>query len=58
MEEELGIDERWMQDSPGYQEGLKLLSERKYRRALDKLETLVVQRLFELTKLGMSGTGK
>ncbi|KAH9918796.1 uncharacterized protein B0H18DRAFT_882567 [Fomitopsis serialis] len=33
------------------------LNERKYRRVLDNLERLVVQRLFELTKLGMSGIG-
>lgn len=35
-----------------------MMNERQYRRALDSLELLVVQRLFELTKLGMSGTGK
>jgi hypothetical protein len=28
-----------------------------YRTALDDLERLVVQRLFELSKLSMSGTG-
>ncbi|KAJ7756906.1 hypothetical protein B0H14DRAFT_2245062, partial [Mycena olivaceomarginata] len=30
-------------------------TERKYREALTEVERLVVQRLFELTKLGMSG---
>ncbi|RDX41765.1 hypothetical protein OH76DRAFT_1333840, partial [Lentinus brumalis] len=30
---------------------------RKYRLALDHLERLVIQRMFELTKLGMSGIG-
>ncbi|KAF9032732.1 hypothetical protein BJ165DRAFT_1357706, partial [Panaeolus papilionaceus] len=30
---------------------------RAYRHALDSLERLVVQRLFELTKLGMNGVG-
>ncbi|KAI0349008.1 hypothetical protein OH77DRAFT_1384823, partial [Trametes cingulata] len=30
---------------------------RKYRLALDNLERLVVQRLFELKKLGMNGLG-
>ncbi|OCH84142.1 hypothetical protein OBBRIDRAFT_701500, partial [Obba rivulosa] len=33
------------------------LSRREYNRALDNLERLVVQRLFELTKAGMSGIG-
>ncbi|KAF9035755.1 hypothetical protein BJ165DRAFT_1533241 [Panaeolus papilionaceus] len=31
--------------------------ERAYRHTLDSLERLVVQRLFELTKLGMNGVG-
>ncbi|KAJ7108828.1 hypothetical protein C8R44DRAFT_884859 [Mycena epipterygia] len=38
-----------------YTDGLVLMGERRYRLALDKLERLVVQRLLELTKLGMSG---
>jgi hypothetical protein len=57
VEEALGIETRWMPDSPEYKEALVTLRERKYRRALDKLERLVVQRLFELTKIGMSGIG-
>lgn len=57
MEEDLSITERWVPGSQDYERGMKLISERKYRAALDKLERLVVQRLFELTKLGMSGTG-
>lgn len=57
LEEELDIETRWTTDSPQYQEALVLMSERQYRRALDTLELLVVQRLFELTKLGLSGTG-
>jgi hypothetical protein len=34
-----------------------LLTERKYLIALAEVERLVVQRLLELTKLGMSGVG-
>lgn len=41
-----------------YNDALVLLAERKYRRALDELEHLVVQRLLEMTKLGMNGVGK
>ncbi|KZT68377.1 hypothetical protein DAEQUDRAFT_671556 [Daedalea quercina L-15889] len=33
------------------------LSKRRYQRAVDNLERLVVQRLFELSKLGISGIG-
>ncbi len=57
FEEEHSIVERWVPGSPQYTEALTLLAERKYRRAIDTLERLVVQRLFELTKLGMNGVG-
>jgi hypothetical protein len=33
------------------------MSERRYKKAVSDLESLVVQRLFEMTKLGMSGVG-
>jgi hypothetical protein len=56
-EEEHNIDVRWVPDSDIYKETQKLLVERSYRRAIDNLERLVVQRLFELTKLGMNGVG-
>jgi hypothetical protein len=58
FEEEHGIEERWKEDSEIYRSTSKLLAERSYRRAVDNLERLVVQRLFELTKLGMNGVGK
>ena len=57
FEEEHDINKRWTADSKEYRDALVLISERKYRRALDKLESLVVKRLFEFTKLGMSGVG-
>ena len=31
---------------------------RKYYKSVDTLERLIVQRLFELTKLGMRGVGE
>jgi hypothetical protein len=58
IEEILGIEHRWTPEMPEYAAALKVAHERKYRRALDNLERLVVQRLFELTKLGMSGVGE
>lgn len=42
---------------PEYNDALVILSQRTYRRALDELERLFVQRLLELTKLGMNGVG-
>jgi uncharacterized protein with PIN domain len=57
LEEELNIEKRWTVDSPQYQEALVLMNERKYRQGLDSLELLIVQRLFELTKLGQNGIG-
>ncbi|KAH9923875.1 uncharacterized protein B0H18DRAFT_878327 [Fomitopsis serialis] len=52
-EKELDISVRWTPNSTEYQEACKLLTMRQYQRAVDELERLVVQRLFELTKLGM-----
>ncbi|KAK7060534.1 hypothetical protein VNI00_001300 [Paramarasmius palmivorus] len=49
--------ERWTKDSNEYQEALKLRLERRYWEALEELELVVVQRLFELTKLDMSDIG-
>jgi hypothetical protein len=57
-EEEHSIDTRWLPDSESYKATQILLVERSYRRAVDNLERLVVQLLFELTKLGMNGVGK
>ncbi|KAJ7792184.1 hypothetical protein B0H14DRAFT_3160393 [Mycena olivaceomarginata] len=54
FEEEHAIEDRWTPDSRQYKDALVMLGERKYQRALDRLELLVVKRLFELTKLGMS----
>ncbi|KAJ3499863.1 hypothetical protein NLJ89_g10044 [Agrocybe chaxingu] len=56
-EEEHNIPIRWAPTSQEYEDGAKLVRERKYRRALDELERLVVQRLFEMTKLGQNGVG-
>ncbi|KAI0684967.1 hypothetical protein C8T65DRAFT_712851 [Cerioporus squamosus] len=57
IEEELSIEERWLPKSDEYVAGVGELACRKYRCALDNLERLVIQRMFELTKLGMSGIG-
>ncbi|KAI1781971.1 hypothetical protein LXA43DRAFT_907171 [Ganoderma leucocontextum] len=51
----LSVEERWVPKSKDYEDALSELTQRQYRLALDNLERLIVQRLFELTKLGMSG---
>jgi hypothetical protein len=57
FEEEHAIDVRWASDSAKYKDALVLTTQRRYKAALAEVERLVVQRLFELTKLGMSGLG-
>ncbi|KAJ7670822.1 hypothetical protein DFH06DRAFT_981090 [Mycena polygramma] len=57
MEDRLDPAERWTSDSREWQEAAELVSTRRYRLAVNRLEELVVKRLFELTKMNMSGTG-
>ncbi len=57
IEDEMDIEGRWHPGCAEYKEGAKVLVERRYRRAIDNLERLIVQRLFELSKLGMGGLG-
>ena len=56
-EEERNIAIRWAPTSQEYLDALTIVHEWKYRRAIDDLERLVVQQLFEMSKLGMSGIG-
>ena len=58
MEVEMGIVKRWDPTSPEYQETLGYLSTRQYQRALEELQRLVIQRLFELHKMNLLGTGE
>lgn len=57
LEVKLGITARWTPVTPEYATALQYLHERKYRRALERLQRLVIQRLFELHKLNVSQTG-
>ncbi|KAJ7606265.1 hypothetical protein FB45DRAFT_1041458 [Roridomyces roridus] len=57
LELELGVLERWKEDDPRFVEAQKQAREFRYQQALDRLELLVVERLFELTKVNQSGTG-
>lgn len=57
LEQQLDITERWTADSAEYVNVTEFIQRRKYLKAVDTLEALVVQRLFELTKMNQSGTG-
>ncbi|KAJ7747099.1 hypothetical protein B0H14DRAFT_2406361 [Mycena olivaceomarginata] len=48
---------RWTVDDEEYENAEALVASRHYRLALNKLEELVIKRLFKLTKMNMSGTG-
>jgi hypothetical protein len=52
------IASRWVRGSPEYEEGKRNIVVVRYRKALDTLQHLVVQRLLELTKLNVSSIGK
>ncbi|KAJ7711679.1 hypothetical protein B0H16DRAFT_1343537 [Mycena metata] len=53
----MGVADRWEPTSPEWAEAAHLVSTRRYRLALLKLERLVIQRMFELTKMNLSQTG-
>ncbi|KAG1734231.1 uncharacterized protein EDB91DRAFT_1238444 [Suillus paluster] len=54
---QLQVEERWAIGEDTYNKYKRETSLRRYRVALDELECLVVMRLFELSKLSLSGTG-
>ncbi|KAJ7825761.1 hypothetical protein B0H14DRAFT_3088555 [Mycena olivaceomarginata] len=57
MEKKMDILVRWTVDDEEYNNAEALVASRHYCLALNKLEELVIKRLFELTKMNMSGTG-
>ncbi|KAI6017609.1 hypothetical protein BKA83DRAFT_4058793 [Pisolithus microcarpus] len=57
LERKLSISRRWVPEDKEWQDAGRLVANREYRRALDNLESLVVARLFELTKMNRAGTG-
>lgn len=57
MEVKMGITHRWEPSSPEYQATIKYMCTREYHRAMDNLQCLVIQRLFELQRLNVAQTG-
>jgi hypothetical protein len=52
-----GINERWVSSDPQYIQAREYCSQRRFTRVVEELEGLVIQRLFELSKANLSGTG-
>ena len=57
IERTLGIPERWSEECAEYKAVECYMNNRQFVRAIDTLERLVVQRLFELSKANLAGTG-
>ncbi|KAJ7867192.1 hypothetical protein B0H14DRAFT_3441889 [Mycena olivaceomarginata] len=57
LERQLEIVDRWTPASPRWESTTVAVMKRKYRLALDALELLIVERIFELTKMNRSQTG-
>jgi hypothetical protein len=55
FETKLGIEIRWTPTHPEWAKTIKYISLRDYHRAIDRLEGLVVSRLFELAKMNQVG---
>lgn len=58
LETRLLLRHPWTEDTPEYKDTAAYIHQRQYHRALNKLEQLVVQRLFELSKANVVGMGK
>ena len=60
LEDQLGIEpmDRWTMDRCEYVQMLEYSQQRQFIRAVEELENLVVQRLFELSKANLASTGK
>ncbi|KAJ7722253.1 hypothetical protein B0H14DRAFT_3520387 [Mycena olivaceomarginata] len=57
LELRLAITTRWAPGDEKWIEVSAMLSKRRYQRALDHLQGLIIARMFELAKCNMSGTG-
>ncbi|KDQ13443.1 hypothetical protein BOTBODRAFT_90530, partial [Botryobasidium botryosum FD-172 SS1] len=53
----ISFEDRWTENSGAYANAVKLSDDLEFQKALDKLERLIILRLFELEKSRMRGTG-
>lgn len=59
LEERLGLrrDQRWKKGSKEWKKAKEAVYMSKYHKVLDRLEGLIVSRVFELSKMNIAGTG-
>ncbi|KAJ7880232.1 hypothetical protein B0H14DRAFT_3082710 [Mycena olivaceomarginata] len=57
LEEKLGISDHWTSESLQWTATVEQVKQKKYQKALDAVELLVVEHIFELTKINQSQTG-
>ncbi|KAI5996402.1 hypothetical protein EDD15DRAFT_2387357 [Pisolithus albus] len=57
LEVKLGITKCWVPEDEEWQTAGRLVTNHKYQRCLDQLESLIVARIFELSKMNQAGTG-
>ncbi|KAF8510085.1 hypothetical protein JB92DRAFT_2728674, partial [Gautieria morchelliformis] len=55
IERRLGLNERWTHEHPAYQEAAAYINNQGFIRVVERLEGLVVARLFELAKANLMG---
>ena len=58
LKEKLKLSESWSEQHPDYVATLNYIRTHDFHRAVNKLQQLIVQRLFELSKANMAGTCK
>lgn len=58
LEDKLVVTKRWTETCDDWKRVDISIAERDYRKAIDRLEGLVVARLFELSKMNQAGTGE
>ncbi|KAJ3765531.1 hypothetical protein FB446DRAFT_655158, partial [Lentinula raphanica] len=57
LEQKLEIVVRWVPGCDAWESAKKMVKEAEYRKALDRLEQLLVSRIFEMSRLNVAGTG-
>ncbi|KAL0568063.1 hypothetical protein V5O48_013924 [Marasmius crinis-equi] len=57
LENALDVQSRWKEGSAEWKEAEGLARNQVYQKAIDRVEGLVVARIFELSRLNVSGTG-
>ncbi|TFK16701.1 hypothetical protein FA15DRAFT_606554, partial [Coprinopsis marcescibilis] len=57
LEENMGIENRWEPGSKEWADAALVASNHRYQRCLNRLESLIVSRMFELSKMNMAQTG-